>query len=368
MGSWDVRVASESRAILAIGKKSQVIRLGDTPERRRLVGHIGGVPSVDFSPDGKQLVTIGKDRTIRIWDVATGKAVHVWAVLDGPGQALAFHPNGRLIVSAEWGSTRIRLRSTVDASPVLTLQEPPGAEGATFSASFSHDGRSLAATGTQGLHVWELHQTGDGASVDATLVRRIEGSIWAHQFDSTGSRLGYLLDATDDKRGTYVLRMDSMVSEPRRVFERAGSIQWLGFVNGENAFTSINGSDHTLEVWKPEALEQRRKLPTILAGEARTGAVNNVRASPDGAMIATTTSTGRGVIVIDTATGRRLLSLPDEQGSIWWLAWSPDSTRLAVSRSQGEVSIWNITEAQAVLLNASLAATNGPRSASESAG
>jgi len=48
-------------------------------------------------------------------------------------------------------------------------------------------------------------------------------------------------------------------------------------------------------------------------------------------------------------SGRVLYSLPESTGSVWWLAWSPDGMRLAVSRSNGEIAIWNLPEVESVL-------------------
>jgi len=44
-----------------------------------------------------------------------------------------------------------------------------------------------------------------------------------------------------------------------------------------------------------------------------------------------------------------LYSLPDDNGSVWWLAWSADSGKLAVSRSNGEISVWKLPEIERVL-------------------
>ena len=41
--------------------------------RETLKGHTGGAYSVAYSPDGKTLASGCGDKTIKLWDVATGK-------------------------------------------------------------------------------------------------------------------------------------------------------------------------------------------------------------------------------------------------------------------------------------------------------
>src|SRR5690242_3946442 len=66
-------------------------------------GHTGRIMKLFFTADGKQLVSVGRDQTIRFWDVLTGELVRVLRssfhqhLPNGP-QTTALTPDGGTLV------------------------------------------------------------------------------------------------------------------------------------------------------------------------------------------------------------------------------------------------------------------------------
>jgi WD40 repeat protein len=151
-----VAVSPDGR-LVATGCDDQdlAIRLHDAATGRvvrTLTGHTRKVVSLEFSPDGKRLVSGSWDRTARLWDVATGEPVgqplqHLDLV-----QAVAFSPDGSLILTGAddymtrlWNADALQLRGAA-------LRHPEKVQ----AVAFSPDGL-LFATGDKAGHVglWE---------------------------------------------------------------------------------------------------------------------------------------------------------------------------------------------------------------------
>lgn len=99
-GVWCLAYAPDSRSLASAGEdgKIRVWDLSNCEVIREMTGHRGYVESVEFSPDGKYLISLDREpKSLRVWEAATGKLAHR---LDGQGVALAFTPDGTQVAVA----------------------------------------------------------------------------------------------------------------------------------------------------------------------------------------------------------------------------------------------------------------------------
>jgi WD40 repeat protein len=71
-----------------------------TGRARTLIGHTADVLWIAFSPDGVRIATTGYDRTIKLWDPATGREVFTLRGHTAGVGELVFSPDGCRIVSS----------------------------------------------------------------------------------------------------------------------------------------------------------------------------------------------------------------------------------------------------------------------------
>jgi WD40 repeat protein len=129
-------------------------------------GHTSVVSKVLFTPNGKELISVSKDKTIRFWDVASGEPIRVLRPPIGPGEqgklyAAALSPDGRTLAVGGWGlkdaGGSIYLISIVTGRIERVLK---GHENAINSLAFAATppGRLLLASGSfdNTARIWDV--------------------------------------------------------------------------------------------------------------------------------------------------------------------------------------------------------------------
>ena len=307
-----------------------------SPVRMTLRGHGTKVFSAAFSPDGKQLATIGDNGTTIIWDTNTGKELLRLPGTTKPSdlytdQRIAYSPDGKLLAACD--SNQLKVYDPDSGELIMALS---GHEGDVLSVAFSLDGRYLATgSGDTIVRIWDVS--------NGELLRVLKGhsaEVGGLAFSPDGK---LLLTSSED--GMLII-WDVATGELLRDLPDFTVYKVIFSPDGRRvAAATFNG----LQVWmyapdlaEPITLEESQAILTISDGSSGIF-------SPDGKWLASlslSTASGNAVKVWDATTGQELLTLVGHTDWLAGLAFSPDGKRLASTSLDGTVRIWSLTPGQ----------------------
>ncbi|MBW4446485.1 MAG: CHAT domain-containing protein [Spirirestis rafaelensis WJT71-NPBG6] len=285
-------------------------------ERNRLQGHSESVNSVAFSPDGKTLASGSSDKTIKLWDVATGSPKQTLTGHSEWVNSVAFSPDGKTLASGS-GDKTIKLWDVATGKLSQTLT---GDRNLVFSVAFSPDGKTLASgSEDKTIKLWDV-ATGK-LSQTLTGHRNVVISV---AFSPDGKTLA---SGSEDKTIKLWDVATGKLSQTLTGHSVAFSPDGKALASGSE--------DKTIKLWDVAT----GKLSQTLSGHSES--VNSVAFSPDGKTLASG-SWDKTIKLWDVATGKLSQTLTGHSEYVRSVAFSPDGKTLASGSEGNTIKLWDV--------------------------
>ena len=306
-------------------------------------GHTSRVWKVLFMPDGKKLISVSDDKTIRFWDVASGEPIRVLRPPIGPGGEgklydAALSPDGRTLAVGGYGLLKdafgsIYLISTTTGRIEQVLN---GHTGVIFPLAFAVPpaGRLLLASGSgdNTARIWD---------VAAGECRRVlEGHtnyVYGVAFAPDASRLA---TASYDKTA----RIWS-VADGKCLFTLQGhtkevmSVAW----SPDGKLLATGSKDRSIRLWSPDGTLSRNI-------ENLDNEIMSVTFTADSRELLYTCG-GRdadhfGSAVLRVSSGQERLRFTKHDNNVYSGAISADGTMAATAGgNSNEIYLWRLADA-----------------------
>jgi serine/threonine protein kinase len=260
-----------------------------------LQGHTDAVWSVAFSPDSKQLASGGKDRQLRLWDLASRKQT------DHTGQFVQY------------------LESMV----------------------YSKDGKRLYIGDGSAVRIWNIKDR-KMSVLDQAAAARNRNLIWIHGIalspDGKTLALGYTDHYYDDTGRRVVLwDLPTAAIRTRLPVEGmlGGGVYGLAYSpDGERLAIAKGDKAH---IWRTKPNKEKE----IAVYKGHNGRIRSLAYSPDGKLLATA-SFDKTARLWDGITGAEVIVLEGHTDRVHALAFSADGKTLATGSVDGTIRFWDV--------------------------
>ncbi len=350
--------------LLCLALFAQTPQSTEKPELILQTGHAQKSEAISFSPNGRYVATGSIDRSIKIWEAATG---HELRALNGSNtviKALAFSPNGQLL-AASGADGKLRLWDVTTGEEKAVL---PGHTKAVSALAFSRDGRWLASGGTDDytIKIWEVAaqrevrslsgsrawvtalafspnaQTLVAGGADGTL-KFWDTSAWREERTLNAHRervRGLVYSANSERLATcgndgVTHWWDARANQPLKSFTNQTTPIIAVALAANDTQLLICAADHTIKRFN---LANGNELATLSVSE-NLNRYETAAFSPMGEWLAACDGS-RNVVVRDATKQADAIPLESQVNAVKAVAFSPDGRWFATGNQDTSLTLW----------------------------
>jgi WD40 repeat protein len=305
-----------------------------------LIGHSDWIRSLAFTPDGKTILSSSNDRTVRLWDLETGRLLHLLTGHRDRVKCVGISPASQRMLSCSadgqvrsWDRSLLTYKKTGDCQYIVKATSRTVTLVNALPVS-PNPQRPIFATGAEHgkVSIWNL-ETGQW-----------QRSISAHSspvLSLAFSADGKWLASGSQNKTIKLWDLDNPGEQPLHTIADAHLSQVLSLeISNQHQVLVSGGADRTIKLWNL-ATGEKRSPKHILEGHA--GQVWCVAVSPDGSKIASA-SADFTVKLWDIQTGELLQTFTGHLGEVRSVAFSPDGQLIASAGDDLEIKLWQVSE------------------------